>query len=219
MSSNKIYGHETIRARLADAIEADRLPQAILFTGSAGVGKQRLALWLARAVLCRGEGVRGEDGCQSCLQANNLKHPDLHWFVPLDIKKRASDPEKQIEEVEAALAEVMEERRTTPLYPVPETLGSHSIASARLIQRRVGVTPFMSRKKVVIVGDADRLIVQEASQEAANALLKVLEEPPEDTVLLFTSSSPQRLLDTIRSRLVPVRVGPLPNGTVEQALV
>jgi DNA polymerase-3 subunit delta' len=59
----------------------------------------------------------------------------------------------------------------------------------------------------VIIGDAERLIVQEASQEAANALLKVLEEPPADTVVLLTVADPQALLPTIRSRLVPIRVG------------
>jgi len=70
----------------------------------------------------------------------------------------------------------------------------------------------------VIVGDAERLIVQEASQEAANALLKVLEEPPADTVVLMTAADPQALLPTIRSRLVPIRVGRVGDEHVERFL-
>jgi DNA polymerase-3 subunit delta' len=72
---------------------------------------------------------------------------------------------------------------------------------------------------VIILGDADRLIVQEASQEAANALLKVLEEPTANTTLLLTSSSPDALLPTIRSRLVAIRVGRLSDLEVRNLLV
>jgi DNA polymerase-3 subunit delta' len=71
----------------------------------------------------------------------------------------------------------------------------------------------------VIVGDADRLVAQESSLEAANALLKVLEEPPADTILVLTSSVPEALLPTIRSRLVAVRVGRLRDSEVERFLI
>jgi len=69
------------------------------------------------------------------------------------------------------------------------------------------------------VGDADRLVAQESSLEAANTLLKVLEEPPKDTFLVLTSSVPEALLPTIRSRLVAVRVGRLRDSEVERFLI
>jgi DNA polymerase-3 subunit delta' len=97
-------------------------------------------------------------------------------------------------------------------------MASHSLASVRLLQRVVGMTPFEGSRKVVIVGDAERLIVQEASQEAANALLKVLEEPPADTIVLLTAADPQALLPTIRSRLVPIRVGRVGDEHVREFL-
>jgi DNA polymerase-3 subunit delta' len=59
---------------------------------------------------------------------------------------------------------------------------------------------------VFILGDAERLVVQESSQEAANALLKVLEEPPADTTIIVTAADPHALLPTIRSRLVAIRI-------------
>jgi hypothetical protein len=80
------------------------------------------------------------------------------------------------------------------------------------------MTPFLGPRKVVILGDADRLIVQEASQEAANALLKVLEEPPADTSIMLTTADPEALLPTIRSRAVPLRVGRVPDTAVRRFL-
>ena len=76
----------------------------------------------------------------------------------------------------------------------------------------------MASRKVLIVGDAERMVPQSASQEAANAFLKLLEEPPADTTILLTSSEPGALLPTIRSRVVSVRVAPLPDAIVQRFL-
>ena len=206
MSLRPIYGHEALLHRLAGALASSRFPQAALFMGPPGVGKQRLALWVAQGLLCEGGPGAPCGECPSCRQVLGLLHPDLHWFVPIT-RPKASDPGKQVAEAEELLGDTLAVRRREPLYRRPEGMVSHSLASIRLLQRKVAVTPFQGRRKVILVGDAERLIVQQASQEAANALLKVLEEPPEDTVLILTTSEPQALLPTIRSRLVPLRVG------------
>jgi DNA polymerase-3 subunit delta' len=72
----------------------------------------------------------------------------------------------------------------------------------------------MGDEQVFVVGNAEALVSQEASPEAANALLKLLEEPPAGTHLILTSSEPGRLLPTVRSRTVPLHVGRLPGETV-----
>src|SRR5205823_2162535 len=104
---------------------------------------------------------------------------------------KATEPDKQIDEAAEALGEVMAARREKPLYERPEGMVSHALASIRLLQRRLVLTPFRAKRKVFILGDAERLVVQESSQEAANALLKVLEEPPADTVVILTAAEPQ----------------------------
>ncbi len=210
MSVHQVYGHDTLRSRLAASITAGRFPQAALFTGPGGVGKQRLALWAAQLLLCSDRGVEPCGVCRPCIQVLELSHPDLHWFVPFPpSKRRSSDPSKLIEEAAEAIAEIMAERRGKPLYGPPDSTASHPVASVRYLHQRVALRPFQGPVKVVILRDADRLVVQEASHEAANALLKVLEEPPSDTHFVLTTSSPQSLLPTVRSRLVPLRIQPV----------
>src|SRR5438093_452530 len=210
-----LCGHEGIRNRLAGAITAGRLPQALLFEGPRGVGKQRLALWLAQALLCEG-GRGGGSGaprngeacgtCHACKLVLNLSHPDLHWFVPVEPPKKAADANRLVDLVADALAEEMAARRDQPLYESPSGLASHGIASVRLLLRRLALTPAMGRGKVFIIGDAERLVPQPGAEAAANALLKALEEPPQDTVFVLTTAQPDPLMTTNLSRFMRVRL-------------
>jgi DNA polymerase-3 subunit delta' len=217
MPLRPVYGHEALRARLGTAVTTGRLPQVMLLVGPPGSGKQRLALWLGQALLCP-DATDGPCGrCHECTLARDLAHPDLHWFVPIP-RGKATDPAKQTEEAKFALADVMAERRETGRWEPADGTAGHWLASVRLLQRVVQLTPFRGKSKVVILGDAERMIVQQASLEAANALLKVLEEPPADTVIILTAAEPLALLPTIRSRVVPVRVGRVSDAAVREFL-
>lgn len=196
---------------MAAAVASGRLPQALLFEGPRGVGKQRLALWLAQCLVCE-QGGCGD--CRSCRLVATLHHPDVHWFVPLELSKKGADADKQVDLVAEALAEEMAARREQPLYGAPGGLASHGIAAVRLLLRRVALTPALGRRKVFIVGDAERLIPQRGMEDAANALLKALEEPPADTVVVLTAADPEALLPTILSRVVRVRVARIADSAV-----
>jgi len=191
------------------------LPQSLLFEGPRGVGKQRLALWLGQLLLCS-QARDGEpcDACQQCRLVLTLSHPDLHWLVPVEPSRKAGDADKQVELVEEALAEEIAARRENPLYGPPAGLASHGIASVRLLLRRLALTPALARRKVFILGDAERLVSQTGTEQAANALLKALEEPPADTVFVLTARDPAALLPTILSRVVRVRVARLADSIV-----
>ena len=213
-----LYGHEGTRNRLAGALASGRLPQGLLFEGPRGVGKQRLALWLGQALLCERNRGRGQqEGCGDCRPCRlvlTLSHPDLHWFVPVELERRAADADKQIELAEEALGEVLAARRERPLYEPPSGMASHGIASVRLLLRKLALTPVMGPRKVFVIGDAERLVAQTGAEAAANALLKALEEPPADSVFVLTTAEPDALLATIRSRVVRVRVARLADSVV-----
>ena len=207
MALHPVYGHEELRERIATALRAGTLPPALLLVGPQGVGKQRVGLWLAAGVLCeKGPGAPcGE--CQSCRMAGSLSHPDIHWFFP--IQRPKGDESKQVEEAEDLLTAAIAARRETPLYPRPDGMAGLFLPLVRVLHRRAQMRPAMSRAKVFIVADAERLVPQASSHEAANAMLKVLEEPPQDTYFVLTTSEPAALLPTIKSRLVQLRVGRL----------
>ena len=210
-----LIGHAEARRRLADSVARNRLPQVILVTGPQGVGKQRLGLWLAQLMVCDRPAGEPCGACRPCRQVMGLTHPDLHWLVPIP-RPKAGEPDKQVEEASELLAEVMAARREESLYRSADGMASHPIASARLLLRRASLTPVQGGKKVFVVGEADRLVPQESSMEAANALLKFLEEPPADTWIVLTTTEPERVLPTIRSRAVPLRLARLPDALVRE---
>jgi DNA polymerase-3 subunit delta' len=212
-----LVGHLEARRRLAEGLRTGNLPQVLLVTGGRGVGKQRLALWLGQLVLCERPGAEPCGTCRPCHMVLGLNHADLHWFVPI-IRPKASEPGKQIEEASDALAAAMAERRRQSFSPPPDGMAIHPIASVRLLQQQAGLTSVEGGWRVFIIAEADRLVPQEASQEAANATLKLLEEPPPRSLFVLTTIDPRALLPTIRSRAAPVRLNRLSDTDVREFL-
>lgn len=214
-----LVGHDSVRHWLASAAVAGKLPGSLLLHGPAGIGKQRLALWLGQVLLCEQPNSSGPcDQCRNCRLAVQLEHPDLHWFFPLPRPKSAG-ADRLSEALEDSRASELADRRGQPYRPVlPGELTGIYLAQVQTLRRLAIARPAMGSRKVFVVGDAEALVPQEASTEAANALLKVLEEPPPDTVFILTASDQDELLPTIRSRLLPVRVRPLPLPMIRETL-
>jgi DNA polymerase-3 subunit delta' len=205
-----LYGHAALRERLVRALRRGTLPASMLFQGARGVGKQRLALWLAQLLLCErfDEGADEPCGkCRACRGVVELQHPDLYWFYP---RPRLKDADPRPEDVLDDYAESNAERNAAHgLYAPPSGSDGLYVATVRTIVAKAAMAPAMGRRKVFVVGDAERMVSQEGADQAANAFLKLLEEPPSDTTIMLTSSEPGALLPTIRSRVVAFRCAPL----------
>lgn len=221
VSLHPVFGHTDLQASLSRALATGSLPPSLLIHGPRGVGKQRLALWLGQLLLCPESGPEGPCGeCKGCRMAVNLEHPDLHWYFPL-AKPKGVRPAKLSEALEKARYDTIAERKARPLRPASapaEPTGLY-LAVAQALRSHANRRPAVGLRQVFVIGDAETLVPQESSQEAANALLKLLEEPPTSTLIILTSSEPGRLLPTIRSRTMPLHLPPLAPDAVEQFLV
>jgi DNA polymerase III subunit delta' len=203
-----VFGHDHVRLDLARSVQRGELPGSLLIHGPPGVGRQTVARWLARLLVCERPGPTEPCGqCTGCHLALDFQHPDIHWFFPLPRPKGASGPDKLADALEAARFEALDEWRQNPLYQPPddEPRGLY-LAQVRTIRRLGATRPAMAARQVFIIGDAELLVPQEASEEAANALLKILEEPAPETTFILTATEPEALLPTVRSRVLPVRL-------------
>lgn len=217
MSIVPLVGHRELLRRIEDALNRGTCPPSLLLQGPRGVGKQRLALWLGQRQLCERPGARGPCGaCQGCRFAQELKHPDLHWYFP---RPRLKDSDPEIGDIREDYGTAIAERAANHgLYAPPSGSDGIYVATVRAIVQQAVMSPAIGRRKIFVIGDAERMVSQEGSEQAANAFLKLLEEPPADTSVVLTSSEPGALLPTIRSRVVTLRVPLLSESDVNEFL-
>lgn len=173
-----------IHAWLADTWQrlitlGERLPHALMFTGPAGLGKRDLAEALAARLLCAAPAPDGHacGRCAACTLRLAGNHPDLIMLVP------AAESTSEPDDKEGADAPA--KAKSTQIV----------IEQVRDVQKALAVTGHQSSRRVVVVDPAEAM-----NLFTANALLKLLEEPPEACVFILVSSAPRRLLPTIRSR-------------------
>ncbi len=204
MEAVSVYRQERIKKRLERDLEQGRLAPSLIFHGLPGIGKERMAFYLAQSILCieSESGACGE--CFSCRKVSRLLHPDVQWLFP----KPGSVDDDELEKI------IDRKSREDFYKPVFGKSSSHAIDAIRRLRTISSKSPYEGDSKVFIITEVDRMTV-----EAANAFLKLLEEPPDDTVILMTTSRLHALLPTIRSRCEEIRFSPIPLGELRKILV
>ncbi len=199
-----ILGQSGARSLLASAVESERLAHAYLLAGPEGCGRFSMALDLAACLICPGDpaGFCGE--CNHCKRVFAMNHPDVRITIPKTASVTVDD--------EAALIASRVADGVTPLR-FPGNTGI-SIGQVREMEARLARKSFEGRGHVEIILDAHLM-----RREAANALLKTLEEPPEKTLLILTTSFLSGVLPTVRSRSHCARLGTLGFDEVRSILL
>jgi DNA polymerase III subunit delta' len=184
----------------------------LLFDGPEGTGKEFTAIEFARLLQCEKDELCRLDGpkCASCLHASILEHPGIHLIYPTPTQGSNEDDEGDVTDI----AKILEEKRTD-IFASPSFAKKTSIrvARARAVIQRAFTKPFDARYHVFIFVDAHAM-----REEAQNALLKLIEEPPAHVALIFVTPNAEGLLYTIRSRCQRVRFFPIKRPILEKIL-
>jgi DNA polymerase III subunit delta' len=195
----ELLGHEAAESALRRLFQSGRLPHALLLSGPRGIGKATLAFRLARFVLASGVGEGSLGGRSDGVEEGGLAiAPESGIF-----RRVASGGHADLLTVERAF----DPRRR-------RLRGEIIVENTREIGAFLRLTPAEGGWRVVIVDGADAM-----NRNAANALLKILEEPPRRALLLLVTHSPRRLLPTIRSRCRRFPLAPLPPAIVHHLLL
>ncbi len=191
MNNWEIIGHKRAVNLLSRSIERGRINHAYLFSGIPGIGKTTLATTFTKALNCTSD-VKPCNECRNCRSISKRTHPDIRLL-----------------QVAAGQAEAAGEERTSRAGK-GHTIGIEQI---RELQRDTSLLPYEGKWKVYIIRNAEDMTI-----EAANCLLKTLEEPPSSVVLILTCADAKILPATIVSRCQQVNLWPLATADVETAL-
>lgn len=188
MAWQGIEGHDTIAERFAAAAALGRVAGSYLFIGPSGVGKGTFARWLAKAVLCQ----RPQPGLVACNACASCVQAEAGSHPDIDVVQKPDD------------------RATIPLEAF---VGDADHRMREGLCWRIKLRPAVGTRKAAIILDADLML-----EEAANCLLKTLEEPPDGAMIILVGESLERQLPTIRSRCQIVRFKPLEPDVIERVL-
>lgn len=212
-----IIGQEEAKKRLIKEINEGKIAHARLFCGSEGIGKLPLAIAYARYLSC--EHPSHEDACgtcPNCIKYNNLAHPDLHFVFPV-IKKK--NKETTSDDYLAEWRELMKENPYFNLRTWVDRMGAENqqaqifVKESDEIIRKLSLKSSQGGYKIMIIWLPEKMNV-----ECSNKLLKLLEEPPAQTIFLLISEAPNMLLETILSRTQRFNINGIEEGKIAEVL-
>lgn len=216
-----ITGQEELKQRLTASVDAGRISHAQLFTGPAGTGALPLAVAYAQYLCCRNRRDGDSCGeCPDCRQIAALAHPDLHWVFPVNKQGKKSGEVIRSDEFLPQFRELFAEREGCfspqewyDRLDLGKTLkGTIAAREAEEIIRKLSFKSFGSEYKIMLIW-----LPETMNEEAANKLLKILEEPWDRTLFLLVSEQPALLLPTILSRTQEVHVPRIAPEVLEAA--
>ena len=216
MQFKDVIGQEAIKARLISSYKNNRVSHAQLFLGPEGSGNLPLALAYAQFISCTDKLENDSCGtCSSCVKYSKIAHPDLHLVYPIASSKEVKTSEdllekwrsyflenpymslfQWIEQVEAENKQVM--------------IGAEESAS---ILDKLSLTSYESTYKIMLIWMAEKMNIS-----AGNKLLKILEEPAENTLFLLVCENEENMLRTILSRTQLIKMKRLSTDEICEAL-
>ncbi len=215
-----IIGQEKTKAQLIKSVENKRIPHAQLFVAPKGSGALPLAIAYAQYILCQnsdGENITGNEACNA--KYNKLMHPDMHFVFPVAVSATV----KKHPVSDLFLGEWREFIANNPYgdlldwyqqLGIENKQGQIGVDEAQSVVKKLSLKAFEGNFKIMLIWMAEKMNIA-----ASNKLLKLIEEPPEKTILLLITENEDQIINTILSRCQMVKLFPLSENEIKQALV
>ena len=213
MQFNEIIGQNEVKASLSRLVKSERIPHAQIFLGNKGSGKLALAIAFAQYVMCENKQDDESCGrCRSCIKINKYIHPDVHYSYPTVGSKVIST--HLFKEWKAAIEE-------NPYQNINQWLnrlgadnkqGNITKDECENIIKKLSLKTFEGKYKILIMW------LPEYLGKEGNRLLKLIEEPPEDTLFILVAENIELILNTILSRCQVVKINPLSDEEIINVL-
>lgn len=216
-----IIGHDDLKRHLVRSVDEGRVSHAQLFTGEAGYGALPLAVAYAQYVNCPNRSGGDSCGvCPSCVQTAQMAHPDVHMVFPVNKREKKSGEAVLSDQFLSQWREIWQSgggyfsaQQWFDKLDLGKTMkGLITAKESDEIIRKLAFKSFSSEYKVMIVWLPELM-----NADAANKILKILEEPWDKTLFLLVSERPELLLPTIVSRTQQVSVGRIDAAALEEA--
>lgn len=213
-----VIGHEEAKSTLRHLVDSNRIPHAILLAGHSGIGKMRLARAFAQYIHCTDPHDGEPCGrCPACLQHQSFNCPDIYFTYPI-ARKNSKHPVST--DYFNEWKEYLNENSYMPFEAWVDMLDCGNtqpviyVDEADEISRRAVMSALTSKYKIFLVWLPEKM-----NPETANKLLKLIEEPFSDTIFIFVSNEPDRILPTVYSRTRRLMLRPLPENMVADWLM
>ncbi|MBR1388054.1 MAG: AAA family ATPase [Prevotella sp.] len=214
MNFSEVIGQTEVQERLLQMISEERLPHALMLCGPQGVGKMALAMAFGCHLLNDGR-------TSSRAMLDKMEHPDLHFTYPtIKLPSMSTDHKPVSDDFAREWHELIMEGSYFTMDQWMQAMGGENqqaiitAGESDELVRKLSLKSSQGGYKVSIIWLPERMNI-----ECANKLLKLIEEPPQQTVFIMVCEEPDKLLETIRSRVQRIDVKKIDNETVEKALI
>ena len=212
MQFKSVIGNGGLKGKFSSMIEEGRVPHALMLIEEDGWGGLPMAIALAQYMSCPNRSDGDSCGvCPECNKFQKLIHPDMHFVYPVNVTAKSGGEKKPVSDTFIAIWRELVignpyfgEEELNRALGIEDKVGNISVAEAKEILSKVNMRSYEGGNKYIIIWLPERM-----SQEAANKLLKVIEEPFSGTYFFFVTHSPERVINTIRSRCLAVQMQPV----------
>jgi DNA polymerase-3 subunit delta' len=219
MQFQQVIGQQKIKQRLISGVKENRVSHAQLFLGPEGSGNLAIAIAYAQYLVCEKPGDTDSCGqCSACIKMNKLVHPDVSFSYPVAPREKISKP-KSVDFVEEWRKSVIDNpyinfNDWVEFLDIENKQGIIAVEESADILRRLSLKSVESGYKIVIIWLPEKLHIS-----AANKLLKIIEEPPDQTIFILVAENHEQILTTISSRTQLIKINRIDDVEMLESLM